>query len=214
MPAISQVLEIQYWVNQTESPVPVSNKGNSFVAKEMSMFLDHILSSLSRKVICLTRIFLNHNWTHQHRIILKISNKNNFTPTIPLFLCSSDTGHLFVFGFPKHFPFSGLLSFFFHLTGTICLISFCSEFGLNIISLERSYLFSPPQFQLVISIPVTLSHYSNDKFLKLCYLFICFLINSCTQNINYKKAKTFHESKSFLFTTVFQCIKEQPINFI
>lgn len=142
----------------------------------MSRFLNPILSSLPRKRICLTRIFVNHNWTRQHRIILKISNKNNFTPTIPLSLCSSDTGHLFVFGFLKHFPFLGLLSFSFHLTGTVCLLSFCSEFGLSIVFLERSYLFSPPQFQLVISIPVTLSRYSNDKFLKLHCLFICFFL--------------------------------------
>ena len=142
----------------------------------MSMFLNPILFSLSRKVICLTRIFVNHNWTHQHRMILNISNKNNFTPTVPLFLCSSDTGHLFVFGFLKHFPFLGLLSFFFHLTGTVYLISFCSEFGLNIVSLKSSYLFSPPQSQLVISIPVTLSCYSNYKFLKLCCPFICFFL--------------------------------------
>lgn len=102
-----------------------------------------ILSFLSQNIICLTRILLSHKATHQHRIILNFSNHSNSTSYPPPFLWSSDTGHLSVLGFPKHFPFLEILCLLFHPSGMFRFRSSHSGFGLKFFSLKGSFLFSP-----------------------------------------------------------------------
>lgn len=115
-----------------------------------------ILSSISRKVICLTRILSNYNWdrTHQHRIMLEIGSDSNSTP-LPPFLCSN--GHLSVFGWPKHFPFLGIFYLLFHLSGIFCFRSSHSGLGWTASPQRGGSCFPLPPPLLVIPLQ-SLSH--------------------------------------------------------
>lgn len=89
-----------------------------------------------------------------------------------------------------------------------------SGFGLNSISSERASLFSPLPTSAIIPLQplchIKLLHFlhSNNDFLKVYCLFTCLLFSHT--GYKFRNGKDFHESSSFLLTTVSQSVEQQP----